>query len=167
MRPRTACAVNGLSSCEEAFTGSRLRPSIRFHDRGSDVIMTARQMLLLGGILPVVMAGMALADEPLKTTTAEIIRNPADYDGKPVAVGGCQLGQLPDGPACWVLVKGRNVGVLPLRDLPQGAAQEIQDACPRAGIGNGQACLVRVFGWVETGSQVGTTLKGAAIKWPD
>ena len=64
-------------------------------------------------------------------------------------------------------MKGRSIGVIPLGDLPDELSQKAQDTCPRAGVGNGQSCLVRVFGWVETGSDLGLTLKSAAIKWPE
>jgi hypothetical protein len=129
------------------------------------VIRTARLVLLLGSTL--LFCHNVAAAEPVRSTTADVALNPQEFDGKPVALGGCQLGQLPDGPACWVLVKGRHVGVIRLSNLPESTASQAQENCPRAGIGNGQNCLVRVFGWVEAGSHLELRLKDAAIKWPD
>ncbi len=132
------------------------------------VTRTARNALLLGGVaMGFGLAGQATAEQPIRTTAADVIMSPSEYQGKAVALGGCQLGQLPEGPACWVLMKGRSIGVIPLGDLPSELFQKALDTCPRAGVGNGQSCLVRVFGWVETGSDLGLTLKSAAIKWPD
>ncbi len=115
-----------------------------------------------------ILLGPASAEEPVRTTADQVVLDPKTYDSRRVALGGCQLGQLTDGePACWVLVKGRSVGVIRLRDLPGSLADQVEENCPRAGIGNGAACLVRVFGRVETGSSLGPSLKNAEIKWPD
>lgn len=138
------------------------------HEESRVVIRTARNALLFCSVaIGSGLAGQAAAEEPVRTTAVDVILSPHEYHGKAVALGGCQLGQLPEGPACWVLMKGRSIGVIPLGDLPDELSQKAQDTCPRAGVANGQACLVRVFGWVETGSEIGLTLKSAAIKWPE
>jgi hypothetical protein len=128
----------------------------------------ARHMLLLGSAalwLGLIVGGQA--EEQIRSTTADVILSPDAFHGRAVALGGCRLGQLPEGPACWVLVNGRSAGVIPLQDVPAELTQKAQDTCPRAGIANGQACLVRVFGRVEKGSTVGLALRSAAIKWPE
>ena len=130
------------------------------------VIRTAKRAPLLGSVvLGLVLGGPVLADEVKSATADVVLRQPEAYQGRLVSLGGCQLGKLPDGPAFWVLVKGRSLGVIRLADLPQDQTTQVEKGCPRAGIGNGRDCLVRVFGWVEAGSQQGTTINQAAIEW--
>ncbi|HEV2557651.1 MAG TPA: hypothetical protein VGU45_03400 [Microvirga sp.] len=128
---------------------------------------TIGRSLSLSGSALLLLLGPAAANDPVRATAGEVVLDPSAYEGRRVALGGCQLGQLADGPACWVLVKGRSVGVIRLQDLPGPLVEHVEENCPRAGIGNGSACLVRVFGRVETGSSLGPTLKNVEIKWPD
>ena len=130
------------------------------------VIRTARSAPLLASvILGLLLGGPVRADEVQSATADAVLQQPEAYQGRLVSLGGCQLGKLPDGPACWVLVKGRSLGVIRLANLPQDQTTQVEKSCPRAGIGNGRVCLVRVFGWVEAGSQQDTTLNQAAIEW--